>query len=551
MTPYKRFINPTYVKVFNYFLKNVVEKQFERKYHQEIKLKLYGIKIKPNSKAYNSIPAEELLNSQAMVIFFIDSENPKLHSSNFVEDLIYKGGKTFLMLQDSSWFHEPNKFLLRIMFNKRPLYDLDYQSDEPLNENSESNKTQYDYEDSEEYYEKIDKLLNKFLSTTGKEKNIPNFLGYRVITGKNRYGEFTVKLVGIFKEPFRSEDSDTIHTKSRKMTKLIKQMFPFLSKATFYGGSTSTLDNYERYLNLEKLYLNRKVKDDDKDDELPFLQEEKNGIKTRLFKESTDNHELKWHFDELDRDVKVVKSNGWLLQMDNEIPVDLTEGKTFFIPKGVYHRVIKGQGDLVVEIKEMKENIILERKKHKYSGEIGNIVKDIIKVFKDNVDGEFYLPEDINEDKMVYEFPKLKTSFSVELKIETNENIETFRTNAAIWHDDETISIVIQYNPKNKKTILYDLIGDLNQNIAHEIRHIYQRHFGTFDLDKPEEEEPYKYYTQPEEIDAQVFGFKRLSNLSKKPYESIVRQWFDKNKDIHQLSDKEAEMVIDKLLEYK
>jgi hypothetical protein len=302
---------------------------------------------------------------------------------------------------------------------------------------------------------------------------------------------------------------------------------------------------------LEKLYLNRKVKDDDKDDELPFLQEEKNGIKTRLFKESTDNHELKWHFDELDRDVKVVKSNGWLLQMDNEIPVDLTEGKTFFIPKGVYHRVIKGQGDLVVEIKEMKENIILERKKHKYSGEIGNIVKDIIKVFKDNVDGEFYLPEDINEDKMVYEFPKLKTSFSVELKIETNENIETFRTNAAIWHDDETISIVIQYNPKNKKTILYDLIGDLNQNIAHEIRHIYQRHFGTFDLDKPEEEEPYKYYTQPEEIDAQVFGFKRLSNLSKKPYESIVRQWFDKNKDIHQLSDKEAEMVIDKLLEYK
>jgi hypothetical protein len=194
---------------------------------------------------------------------------------------------------------------------------------------------------------------------------------------------------------------------------------------------------------------------------------------------------------------------------------------------------------------------ILERKKHKYSGEIGNIVKDIIKVFKDNVDGEFYLPEDVNEDKMVYEFPKLKTSFSVELKIETNENIETFRTNAAIWHDDETISIVIQYNPKNKKTILYDLIGDLNQNIAHEIRHIYQKHFGTFNLDKPEEEEPYEYYTQPEEIDAQVFGFKRLASLSKKPYESIVRQWFEKNKDIHQLSDKETEMVINKLLEYK
>ena len=33
---------------------------------------------------------EELLTSQAMVSFFIDSENPKLHSSNFIEDLIFK-----------------------------------------------------------------------------------------------------------------------------------------------------------------------------------------------------------------------------------------------------------------------------------------------------------------------------------------------------------------------------------------------------------------------------------------------------------------------------
>jgi hypothetical protein len=740
MTPYERFINPRYVKLFNAFLDKVIEPKLRKEIYASIKLKmkLYGISIRPKEQRYYNIPIEELTDRQATVYFFIDLDPDIKNLETTLINIMYKLGEKILGLGYMNFYNyqfsdETFKAILEI--NKRPLYELDYQSGEPLNEDIEPsdrakknicdsekfckaqgkitfgqlralvenaktkkiltdvgeggykatlrllpwffpqlaiagftgsvirafnkvfrpaledttgyktwwgktimkifnmvegelgitdplskiffisdglltmldnkekikfarhiaeetskkpddeevpefyvenelrhwvnekflldpplqpkevkgerlNESQYDYEDSEEYYEKIDKLLNKFLSTTGKEKNIPNFLGYRVITGKNRYGEFTVKLTGIFKEPFRSEDSDTIHTKSRKMTKLIKQMFPFLSKATFYGGSTSTLDSYERNLDWEKHHLNRKVKDEDEDDELPFLQEEKNGTKRRLFKENIDSHELKWHFDELDRNVKVVKSNGWLLQMDNEIPVNLTEGKTFFIPKGVYHRVIKGQGDLVVEIKEMKENVILERKKHKYSGEIGNIVKDIIKVFKDNVDGEFYLPEDVNKDEMVYEFPKLGTSFSVELKIETNENIETFRTNAAIWHDDETISIVIQYNPKNKKTILYDLIGDLNQNIAHEIRHIYQKHFGTFNLDKPEEE-PYEYYTQPEEIDAQVFGFKRLASLSKKPYESIVRQWFNKNKDIHQLSDKEAEMVIGKLLEYK
>jgi hypothetical protein len=36
--------------------------------------------------------------------------------------------------------------------------------------------------------------------------------------------------------------------------------------------------------------------------------------------------------------------------MDNQMPKSLTEGKEYFIPKGVYHRVIKGNGDLKVEI---------------------------------------------------------------------------------------------------------------------------------------------------------------------------------------------------------
>ena len=36
--------------------------------------------------------------------------------------------------------------------------------------------------------------------------------------------------------------------------------------------------------------------------------------------------------------------------MDNELPIKLTEGKEYFIPKGVYHRLIKGDGDLKVKI---------------------------------------------------------------------------------------------------------------------------------------------------------------------------------------------------------
>jgi|688.fasta_scaffold14148_15 hypothetical protein len=352
MTPYKRFVNPTYVKVFNYYLKTVVEKQFERKYHQEIKLKLYGISIQPKNSRYNTIPVDELTDQQTKVKFFIDTYPNKISTSTYLEELIFPKGTTFLQLKNGSFFeNNSNKFIIDILFNKRPLYDLDYKSDNSLN-GEQLNESQYDYQDSEEYYEKLDKILNKFLSNIGKEKDIPDFLGYRALTGKNHYGDFTVKLTGIFKKPFSPEDSDIIYTKKWNLIELVIKMFPFLKNATIYAGSTSTLDNYEHKLDLEKKYLNRKVKEDDVDDKLPFLQEEKNGIKTRLFKESTDNHELKWHFDKTDRKVKVVKSNGWELQMDNQLPIKLNEGDVITIPKGIYHRVIKGTGDLIVKIKE-------------------------------------------------------------------------------------------------------------------------------------------------------------------------------------------------------
>jgi len=83
---------------------------------------------------------------------------------------------------------------------------------------------------------------------------------------------------------------------------------------------------------------------------LPFKENIKGNKRTRVFSEDVNTQELKWHFDNEDRNVKVIQNNDWKLQMDNEIPKQLIEGKEYFIPKGVYHRVIKGKGDLKVEI---------------------------------------------------------------------------------------------------------------------------------------------------------------------------------------------------------
>ena len=84
----------------------------------------------------------------------------------------------------------------------------------------------------------------------------------------------------------------------------------------------------------------------------PFKQEKKEGYLLREFKLSVDSEELIWHRDKKDRVVEVIQSQDWMIQLDNELPIRLEEGKKYFIPKEVYHRVHKGEGDLVVKIYE-------------------------------------------------------------------------------------------------------------------------------------------------------------------------------------------------------
>ena len=72
----------------------------------------------------------------------------------------------------------------------------------------------------------------------------------------------------------------------------------------------------------------------------------------RVFTENVDSEELVWHRDREDREVFVESSNGWMLQMDNELPQVLQEGQKYFIPKETYHRIFKGSGDLKIVIDE-------------------------------------------------------------------------------------------------------------------------------------------------------------------------------------------------------
>ena len=64
-------------------------------------------------------------------------------------------------------------------------------------------------------------------------------------------------------------------------------------------------------------------------------------LEIRGFSEKVDVNLLEWHRDAENRCIFVESGAGWLLQLDNELPVRLVKGKDYSIDSGVYHRLIK------------------------------------------------------------------------------------------------------------------------------------------------------------------------------------------------------------------
>lgn len=71
----------------------------------------------------------------------------------------------------------------------------------------------------------------------------------------------------------------------------------------------------------------------------------------RKFSQDTDYGDLHWHRDHEDRIVEATHQTDWLVQIDNQLPQSLNS--EVFIPKGIYHRVIKGTGDLEIKVQKL------------------------------------------------------------------------------------------------------------------------------------------------------------------------------------------------------
>ena len=70
----------------------------------------------------------------------------------------------------------------------------------------------------------------------------------------------------------------------------------------------------------------------------------------RVFSQDTDSGEYMWHRDFEDRIIESIVETDWMIQIDNELPKVIDK---VLIPMGVYHRVIKGTGDLKIKLKKL------------------------------------------------------------------------------------------------------------------------------------------------------------------------------------------------------
>ena len=68
----------------------------------------------------------------------------------------------------------------------------------------------------------------------------------------------------------------------------------------------------------------------------------------REFSQYTDSIEMAWHRDRESRIIESIDDTDWMIQLDDELPKKI-EGE-ILIPMGIYHRLIKGTGDLKIKL---------------------------------------------------------------------------------------------------------------------------------------------------------------------------------------------------------
>jgi hypothetical protein len=237
---------------------------------------------------------------------------------------------------------------------------------------------------------------------------------------------------------------------------------------------------------------------------------------------------------------------------------------TKFVSKGTYNtlmpfiyfknslretiiKALKPVSDLKVMVTNI--NPVIEKTENineskMYRSVIRDVIKDIISVVK----------QDLHANKVTKlgKYGSGNNEFVVLVKqnLSTEEGLLSPVDVNGYWDEDNNlVEIEIDIDPNSGSEVLYELIGELNDVIRHELEHKKQ-YLDDYDFPSTEYKQPLRYYTQPHEIEAQIAGFKRIAKLQKRSLDDVMMNFFQKRKKKYNLSNSTIKKIIERIKEY-
>ncbi len=178
---------------------------------------------------------------------------------------------------------------------------------------------------------------------------------------------------------------------------------------------------------------------------------------------------------------------------------------------------------------------------------VDTLIVDVFEMLNRETSGVFYLPEETGEIP-IYIIGEGVNDLTLEFEIIHDKTISSPEIDGEYIPKEGVVVLQIVYNPnENIKNVIEEITPEVYEVLTHEVVHFLQEEAG-FEFPEKEPKKSLKYYKQKHEIEAQVKGFEKQSQVTKKDIRNTMENWFEKYPHKHNLTKKEVQKLIKLLL---
>ncbi len=185
-------------------------------------------------------------------------------------------------------------------------------------------------------FKKLETIYNAFTPSDIDPRTFVMFyMSVLKLEPEDKFFSFVGNIVG--DKPLSEDQIAWIEDKLEKMQAYLQKKDAEKTMSSFSSNDEDDVDDVD----LSDLGLNEEKR--------PYKDlETTDKYILREFNENIDPIELKWHRDNEDRIIEIVGNTNWKLQLENQLPTSINQPVR--IPKGEWHRLIKGDGTLTLRI---------------------------------------------------------------------------------------------------------------------------------------------------------------------------------------------------------